>query len=160
MARDRELLRYECDLLIAAPASEVWAVISDLSGTPGWAGSGHSRSITKVTDGPIGVGTRYRSSEKITMPYHADSEITVYEPDAAIEWISKPVGERVPYHHWSFRLEPAPDGTRLRHTVRAARATGFMGWVQRLAFLFTRPRQTIPPGMDETVGRIKALVEQ
>lgn len=157
MARDRELLTYECSILIPATASDVFAVIGDLGGTPAWAGSGHVRSITRVTDGPIGIGTRYRSSEKITMPYHADTEITVYEPPSAMEWISKPVGERVPYHHWSFRIEPADGGTRLTHSVHAFRATGPVGWIQAVGFLFTRPRQTIPPGMEKTLRRVRAL---
>lgn len=160
MESGRELLRYRCDIVIAAPPPAVFAVVGDLGGTPTWAGSGHIQSIAKVTDGPTGVGTRYRSSEKITMSYRADTEITVYEPDFVIEWISKPVGEHVPYHHWSFHLEPDSGGTRLIHTVRAARATGLMGLVQSLGFLFTRPTQTIPPGMEETLRRVKALVEK
>lgn len=157
--KSQELLSYRCDIVIAAPPSAVFAVVGDLTGSAEWAGSGHIRSITKVTDGPVGVGTRYRSSEKITMSYRVDTEITVYEPDSAIEWISKPVGERVPYHDWAFHLEPVPGGTRLTHSVRAARARGYMRWIQGLGFLFTRPRQTIPPGMEETLRRVKALAE-
>jgi uncharacterized protein YndB with AHSA1/START domain len=155
----RELLRYECSIVVAAPPADVFAVVGDLARTPEWAGSGHVRSIVKVTDGPVGVGTRYRSSEKITMSYRAETEITVYRPDAAIEWKSKPAGERVPYHHWAFHLEPDGNGTRLTHTVRAMRAAGLMGWVQRLGFLFTRPRSTIPAGMDRTLARVKEIAE-
>jgi uncharacterized protein YndB with AHSA1/START domain len=157
--KSHELLRYQCDIVIAAPPAAVFAVVGDLSGSAEWAGSGHIRSITRVTDGPIGVGTRYRSSEKITMSYRAETEITVYEPDSAIEWISKPVGERVPYHHWAFRLEPVSVGTHLTHSVRAARAVGYMRWIQGLGFLFTRPARTIPPGMEETLRRVKSLAE-
>ena len=158
--RGRELLRYECSTVIAAPPADVFAVVGDLGRTPEWAGSGHIRSITKQTDGPTGVGTRYRSSEKITMSYRAETEITVYRTDEAIEWISKPAGERVPYHHWAFHLEPEGDGTRLHHSVRAMRATGLMRWVQGLGFLFTRPRRSIPPGMDRTLERVKDLAER
>lgn len=154
-----EFLHYRCSIVIAAAAADVFAVVGDLGGTPRWAGSGHVQSIVKVTDGPIGEGTRYRSSEKITMPYHAETEITVYRPNAAIEWVSKPAGERVPFHHWAFYLEPEAGGTRLVHTVRAMRAPGFMGWVQRLGFLFTRPRSTIAPGMDRTLTLVRALVD-
>ena len=160
MPGPKEFLRYDCSIVIAAEAPDVFAVVGDLGGTVTWAGSGHIRSIVKVTDGPIGVGTRYRSSEKITMPYQADTEITVYRPDVAIEWISKPVGERVPFHQWAFHLEPDVEGTRLVHTVRAMRASGVMGWIQRLGFLFTRPRSSIPPGMDRTLTNVKALVER
>jgi Ethanolamine utilization protein EutJ (predicted chaperonin) len=34
-----------------------------------------------------------------------------------------------------------------------------MGWVQRLGFLFTRPRSAIPPGMERTLERVRAIVE-
>lgn len=155
----RELLRYECSIVIEAPARDVFAVVGDLGRTTEWAGSGHIRSVTKMTDGPIGVGTRYRSSEKITMSYGGDTVVTEYRPDAAIAWDSKPVGERVPYHHWAFRLEPDPAGTRLVHSVRAMHATGLMRWIQRVGFLFTRPERTIAPGMDRTLQNVKRLVE-
>jgi uncharacterized protein YndB with AHSA1/START domain len=159
VVRSRELLHYECAIDISASPAEVFAVAGDLTRTPEWEGSGHVQSILKVTDGPVGVGTRYRSSETITMSYRAETEVTAYRPPAAIEWISKPAGERVPYHRWSFSLQTDPTGTRLIHTVHATRAVGLMGLVQRLGFLFTRPQETVPRGMDETVRRIKALAE-
>jgi uncharacterized protein YndB with AHSA1/START domain len=157
--RSNDFLSYECAIHIDAPAARVFEVVGDLGSSTDWAGSGHIRSINKVTDGPIGVGTRYRSSEKITMSYGATSEIVAYAPDEHIIWISKPVGERVPYHRWAFWLEPEAGGTRLRHAVRAARSKGPMGLVQRLGFLFTKPAITVPPGMDRTLQNVKRLVE-
>jgi uncharacterized protein YndB with AHSA1/START domain len=155
-----DFLAYECRIHIDAPVEQVFAIVGDLGGTSRWAGSGHIRSIEKTTDGPIGVGTRYRSSEKITMSYRADTEIVAYRPNELIQWISKPAGERVPYHRWSFELKPDDGGTLLVHEVRAARASGVMGWVQRLGFLFTRPQSSVPPGMDRTLANVKALAEQ
>ena len=160
MGKPHEFLHYECSIVIATPAQAVFAVVGDLAGTPAWAGSRHIRSIVMLTEGPVGVGTRYRSSEKITMPYRADTEITAYRPDEAIEWISKPAGEPVPFHHWSFKLQPDTEGTRLVHTVRAMRAPGLMGWIQRLGFLFTRPQHTVPRGMDRTLQNVKVLAER
>jgi uncharacterized protein YndB with AHSA1/START domain len=154
-----DFLSYECSVYIDAPPERVFAVVGDLGTSAGWAGSGHIRSIEKTSEGPIGVGTTYRSSEKITMRYGGDTTIMVYEPNASIMWISKPVGERVPYHRWAFRLIPEGDGTRLVHSVRAARASGYMGWVQRLGYAFTKPATTIPPGMDRTLQNVKARAE-
>jgi uncharacterized protein YndB with AHSA1/START domain len=158
-SQPNDFLDYECSIHIDAPPSAVFKVVSDLGRSVEWAGSGHIRSIEKVTEGPIGVGTKYASSEKITMSYGAHSEIVAYEPDVHIRWISKPMGEPVPYHRWAFRLTPEDGGTRLIHIVRAARSKGPMGLVQRLGFLFTRPRTTIPPGMDRTLLQVKQLVE-
>ncbi len=157
--RSTDFLSYECSVYIDAPPERVFGVVGDLGTSAGWAGSGHIRSIGKTSDGPIGVGTTYRSSEKITMRYAANSEIVAYEPNRSIMWISKPVGEHVPYHRWAFWLIPDDDGTHLVHSVRAARAKGYMGWVQRLGYAFTKPATTIPPGMERTVQNIKARVE-
>ena len=156
-----DFLSYECSIHIDAPAERVFAIAGDLGGSASWAGSGHIREIAVTTDGPVEVGTRYRSSEKITMPYRAETEIFAYRPHELIAWISKPVGERVPFHRWAFRLQPdqAGTGTILTHQVRASRATGLMGWVQRLGFLVTRPHRSIPPGMERTLVNIKALAE-
>jgi len=159
-SRPNDFLSYECALHIDAPVERVFAIVSDLGSSPAWAGSQHIRSIAKVTEGPIGVGTRYRSSEKITMSYRAETEIVIYQPCELVVWISKPVGEPVPFHRWAFRLAPDNGGTRLSHQVRAARASGLMGWVQRLGFLFTRPHALIPAGMERTLVNVKALAEQ
>ena len=155
-----DFLSHECTIHISAPVDQVFAIVSDLGNSATWAGSGHIRSIAKLSDGPVGVGTRYRSSEKIIMSYRADTEIVAYQPGELIVWISKPVGERVPFHRWAFQLVPENGGTRLTHQVRAARASGLMGWVQRLGFLFTRPHASIPGGMERTLANVKALAEE
>jgi Polyketide cyclase / dehydrase and lipid transport len=154
-----DFLHYECAIHIEASPIQVFSVVGDLGSSVEWAGSGHIRSIEKVTAGPVGVGTKYRSSEKITMSYGANTEIVAYEAGSLIMWKSKPVGERVPYHRWGFWLTPEDGGTRLVHQVRAARARGPMGLVQRLGFLFTKPATTIPPGMERTLKNVQRLAE-
>jgi uncharacterized protein YndB with AHSA1/START domain len=157
--RPTDFLSYECTIHIDAPPERVFAIASDLGSSASWAGSNAIRSIEQTTEGPVGVGTKYRSSEKITMPYHAESEIVAYRPNELVVWISKPVGERVPHHRWAFQVTPEAGGSRLTHQVRAARAPGLMGWVQRLGFLFTRPRAAVPPGMERTLANIKVLAD-
>ncbi|GAC1320681.1 MAG: hypothetical protein NVS2B16_07250 [Chloroflexota bacterium] len=158
--RSTDFLSHECSVHIDAPIERVFAIAHDLGRSAEWAGSGHIRSIKRVNTGPIGTGARYRSDEKIVMPYHADTEIVAHEAPSLIVWISKPAGERVPHHRWSFRLAPDRGGTTITHVVRAARAPGLMGWVQRLGFLFTRPHASIRPGMERTLANIKELAER
>jgi uncharacterized protein YndB with AHSA1/START domain len=153
------LLTYRCSIEVAAPPERVWAIVSDLGRTLEWAGSGVIRGIERRSEGPIGVGSRYRSWEKITMRYGSDSEILVFDPPHTIVWRSKPVGERVPYHRWAFVLEPTETGTRLTNEVNAYRAGGLQGWVQRLGFLFTKPRERVPVGMNRTLENVKRLAE-
>jgi uncharacterized protein YndB with AHSA1/START domain len=154
-----DFLAYACSVHIAAAPARVFAIVGDLGRTVEWAGSGHVRSIRRVDVGPIGVGAQYKSSEKITMRYSATSEIVAYEPGKLIRWISKPSGEPVPYHRWDFELAPENQGTRLTPRVRAARASGIIGLIQRLGFLLTKPEQTIARGMDRTIQRVKELAE-
>jgi uncharacterized protein YndB with AHSA1/START domain len=154
-----ELLKYGSSIHVNAPPSRVFDIVSDLARSPEWAGSGAIRSIRKTTEGPVGVGTKYESSEKITMPYHAETEIATFEPEELIVWGSKPVGERVPRHRWSFKLAADGEGTILEHQVRVARARGFMGWIQSVGFLFTKPKERVPAGMDKTLLNVKRLAE-
>lgn len=155
-----DFLTYECEIYIDVPPERVFAVVGNLENSVRWTDARPVRSISQVSEGPLGEGTWYRSSEKITMPFHADTEILVYRPPEQIVWRSKPVGERVPYHRWSFTLRGQDGGTRLTHSVRAARASGYMGLVQRLGFIFTRPRATVPGNMQRSLTRIKAMVEE
>jgi uncharacterized protein YndB with AHSA1/START domain len=155
------LLAYRCSIEIAASPQRVCAIVSDLGRTPQWAGSGVIRGIERRSEGPIGAGTRYRSWEKITMRYGADSEVLVFEPESRLVWRSKPVGERVPYHRWAFALEPiAEGGTRLTNEINAYRAGGVQGLVQRLGFLFTKPHERVPVGMRATLENMKRLAER
>src|SRR5947209_6527226 len=96
--RRTDFLTYQCSIFVDAPVERVFAIVGDLGNVVRWTGAKPVRSITKVTDGPIGVGTKYRSSEKITMSFRADTEILVYRPPEMILWQSKPAGERVPFH--------------------------------------------------------------
>ena len=93
------------------------------------------------------------------MRYGSDSEVLVFDPPHTIVWRSKPVGERVPYHRWAFVLEPTETGTRLTNEVNAYRAGGLQGWVQRLGFLFTKPRERVPVGMNRTLENVKRLAD-
>ncbi|GAC1506654.1 MAG: hypothetical protein NVS1B6_14480 [Steroidobacteraceae bacterium] len=154
-----DFLTHECAIFVNAPVERVFEIVGDLENSVRWTDSRPVRTIAKVTDGPVGPGTRYRSSEKITMSFGADSEIVGFRPPEMIVWRSKPVGERVPYHRWSFELRTSNGGTELTHRMRAARARGIMGWVQRLGFLFTRPHDTVPANMERALVRIKAIVE-
>lgn len=154
-----DFFSYSCAIRIDAPPERVFAVVGNLENSVAWTRGQPVRTIAKTTEGPINVGTRYRSSEKITMSFGGDTEIVKYRPNELIVWKSKPVGERVPYHRWAFRLEPANGGTRLTHEVRAARAGGIMRLVQGLGYLFTHPRTAVPANMERTLTAIKQMVE-
>jgi hypothetical protein len=55
------MIRVEDSVVIARPIAEVWAFMSDLDHADKW---GLWGKATKTSDGPVGVGTTYRSYEK------------------------------------------------------------------------------------------------
>ncbi len=157
--RPYDMFAYECSIQIDAPPERVFEIVGDLGKCVEWAGSGQVRTITKITDGPVGVGAKYLAQEKILIPFKAESEIVEYEPPKSILWTSKPKGPEVPAHRWAFRLSPENGGTRLTHEVRAARATGFPRLVQAVMVKLSGGTDPIQQGMERTLENIKARAE-
>jgi carbon monoxide dehydrogenase subunit G len=69
------------------------------------------KESTQLTDGPIGVGTRFRETRVVGgREASADLLVTVYEPDTHIGISTEAEGITVEYH---YRLSPEGAGTRL-----------------------------------------------
>jgi len=96
----------------------VYDYLSDLTRHPDWC-----RDLLKLeqeTDGPPGVGTRYRTAE--TMREGARSsettycEITALEPPRLVEWkarTEKTKGPMAMRSNWAFVIEPEGTGSRV-----------------------------------------------
>lgn len=94
---------------IAKSPSLVFAVISDPTAATNFLDS--ITTSTKLTDGPIGVGTRFRETRVMGgKEATADLCITAHEPDTHVAVTSEAEGITVTYH---YRLLPEGDGTRL-----------------------------------------------
>lgn len=97
-------------VLVGCPVTEVFAALTNLEQSPEWAKSFGVIERRKLTDGPVGVGTRFLARDRLLgklNEYHL--EITEYEPDShmAASW-SEPIGGG-----WHASFYPVDDSTRL-----------------------------------------------
>lgn len=97
---------------IMRPPHEVFAVISDPREAIGFLDN--ITDSTKLSDGPIGVGTTFRETRVVSgKESSADLRITAYEPDTHVGVSTAAEGITVTYQ---YRLAPERDGTRLDWT--------------------------------------------
>lgn len=116
------------------PVSDVFGYVADLERAPEWAAAVLER--TKLTDGPVGVGTRYRAVDQFPgRKVEFTVEITEYEPNRRIAaTFDQPMEGG-----WDATFEPLDGGTRLTINVEGNPSGGLMkiifplmeGWAKR-----------------------------
>lgn len=95
---------------IEAAVATVWAVTVALEDWPDWTPT--VRAVERLTDGPVGVGTRARVEQ--TTGDVAEWTVTVFAPEDEFTWGTRTRGVDVVAEH---RLE-ALSATRTRNTLR------------------------------------------
>ena len=108
-------------VVIARPIEEVWAFMADLENAHTW---GLWSEATKTSDGPVGLGSTYRSTERgLGLKITATLKITEWEPPKRMTFWSEtfPSGKFGPLKPatLSFSLDSLDDGT-----TRVARRAG------------------------------------
>lgn len=105
--------QFEASVEIDRGIEEVFAFLADGRNDPKF--SPRVQRIDKITDGPTGVGTVYRSTVKDAgMKTAREFRISAFEPPRLMRWneLSKNVVTAV---EGGYDLEPLPDGgTRVR----------------------------------------------
>jgi uncharacterized protein YndB with AHSA1/START domain len=97
---------------IQRPCAEVFAFLADFENLPRW---NYAISRTqKLSDGPVGVGTRYLQARTLPTPSEQTFEVSEYQPDRRVSVTGTfgPFPGRVTYE-----LEPVGDATRLTNTM-------------------------------------------
>jgi len=134
-------------LEVARPLDEVFAFVGDFANTKDWdPGIADAR---RITDGPIGVGTRYAvdvvfSGRRLPMTY----EVTAWDPPNRV--VLKGEGSRVAAVD-EIRFEATPAGTRIHYSADL-RLKGFLKLAE--PFMGKRLDQT---GKDAMAGMRRAL---
>ncbi len=101
---------FEFNEHIAKPPKQVFELISDLTNASKFLDN--IKGSTKLTDGPIGVGTRFRETRVVGgKESSADLLVTAYEPNSHFGIRSEVEGIKVEYH---YHLSPEAGGTQLR----------------------------------------------
>jgi carbon monoxide dehydrogenase subunit G len=103
---------FENTMIIQRPVEEVFAFLADFQNVPKW--NYAIVQTTKVSPGPVGVGTTYRQTRSIPTRSEESFEVTVFEPPRRLEVRGQigPFRARIGY-----LLEPTDSGTRLRNAV-------------------------------------------
>jgi uncharacterized protein YndB with AHSA1/START domain len=127
----------ERSVVIQAPVAAVYDYVSDFTRHAEW--NYQPGELTRLTEGPAGAGTRYRTKEQpvremswlmrrlfpligkmIGAEDHTVAEITALEPNRRVAWKAElplkkgGVGAAT---DWEIRLEPQGEGTRVTQWV-------------------------------------------
>ena len=129
----------ENTLVIHAPTQKVYDYLLDFTKHSEWALN--VSKVTKISDGPIGVGTTFQTAESVppapffqkmrSMMYfmrgvlsgaktYSDTEITALEPGRRIAWTGRVRKGNGDFNmaHWEFIIEPQDGDTRLTQCFR------------------------------------------
>ena len=142
--------RFEGTTVIDRPIEAVFAFLSDGTNDPKF--SPRVLEIAKTTDGPVGVGTIYKSTVKDAgVKTHREFKITEFEPPTKIRW-SEISTNQVMATEGGYDLAPDGNGTRVRiYNVLEGRGIGKL-----FAPLALRAARK---GADDFAASIKAAVE-
>ncbi|MER7013351.1 SRPBCC family protein [Saccharopolyspora sp. NPDC000359] len=99
-------MRHETSVVISAPPDEVWAVLADVPGWPGWTPT--VNSVVALDDG-LQVGHRFRV-EQPGVPA-AVWHVVEVEPGSSFSWATRFAGGRMVASHW---IRPTGDGSEVR----------------------------------------------
>lgn len=103
---------FDNTVIIQRPVEDVFAFLADFQNIPKW--NYAIVETTKVSPGPVGVGTTYQQTRSVPSRSEEGFEVTVFEPARRLEVQGKigPFRARIGY-----LLEPSGGGTRLRNAV-------------------------------------------
>lgn len=95
--------------VVAAPPSEVFALLADPHRHHEFDGSG---SVRAAVSGPrrLALGDRFGMQMKITVPYRITNEVVEFEQDRRIAWC------HFAKARWRYELESVAGGTRVTET--------------------------------------------
>lgn len=104
------MVHIEGEILIDRPVGEVFDFVADECNEPRF--NPQMRRAEKISDGPIGAGTRFRA-EMISMgrPVGMEIEFTGFERPRRLASTTHMSSMDVRY---ALTFEPVPDGTRMR----------------------------------------------
>jgi uncharacterized membrane protein len=107
------MIKIESSIVIERPVEQVFAFLADLENAPKWQ-SGLTDS-TKLTDGAIGVGTKFREVIRIVgRPVETVCEITAYEPGRRMQFKSN--SSKVIQYTVEYSFHAVGNDTRIEAT--------------------------------------------
>ena len=119
--------------------------------------------ITKLTEGPLAVGSRFRSLGKMSHRAGVEDTSTVLElePNRTLAWetVSDGAGQQNTFR-WAYTLEPRGDGTRLRYTLLERRFDPKPPQMMFPPTLWLIDRKVFGKEMEAGLNRIREALER
>jgi hypothetical protein len=139
---------FENAVIIQRPVEDVFAFLADFENLPKW--NYAIVETTKVSPGPVEVGTTYRQTRSVPSRSQEGFQVTVFESGSQLEVRGQigPFRARI-----SYLLEPTGSGTRLRNAVDLG-SSGPLTLVAPLAT--SRVRHAVAANLDT----LKQLLEE
>jgi uncharacterized protein YndB with AHSA1/START domain len=140
-------VRFTNSVEIERPVEDVFRYLADFENIPRW--NYAIQETTKVSHGPVGVGTTYRQTRTVPSRSEEEFEVTVFEPDTrlAIRGALGPFASELEY-----RLEPVGGRTHLTNEVEL-KPRGLVGLAGQLA------GSRIKGAVARNLGELKSILE-
>ncbi len=119
MAQNSQHTVVSVDRVIKAPVATLFAVVADATRHPQFDGSGQ---LVKAKDGAaqhLALGSTFRMSMKMGVPYSVSNTVVEFEQDRRIAWqtvMAGPLGRILGGRIWRYELEPVDGGTKVTET--------------------------------------------
>jgi uncharacterized membrane protein len=126
-AEVRWAIRFQNTITVERSTGDVFAYLAAFENVPTW--NYAIAETRKISDGPVGVGTRYRQVRKLPRPSEESFEVTEFDPDARLS-IEGTFGRLSGRLH--YMLEPVAGGTRVTNVIDL-QPTGALRLVSGLA---------------------------
>ncbi len=144
------------DRVIKAPASAIFAIVSDASRHPEIDGSGQLVKAKEGTPEHLHLGSVFGMSMKLGLPYTTSSTVIEYELNRRIAWqtqLSGPLGRFLGGRIWRYQLEDSPEGTKVTETWDISR--------DKQAFILRNAKvgQHTAGSMSKTLAKLAELTE-
>ncbi|MBM3924671.1 MAG: hypothetical protein FJ320_01580 [SAR202 cluster bacterium] len=160
------LFKAQKEVVIKASPEKDFAIVSDIARHNLLAGSGEVLKIRRLTEGSVGIGTKFEADEDIKvgpsrMKFVATSEIVSYNPPTEFSWTSSPPANMSPKMRriqWWFKIQPQQESVRLTHEVEVEAMSAALTTAFRLPYRMMRGG-TIKKGMERTLANIKKAAE-
>jgi uncharacterized protein YndB with AHSA1/START domain len=137
------MVRIEGEIVIDRPVEEVFDVVADERNEPRY--NPRMRRAEKISEGPIGVGTRFRAETASTgRAIPMVIEVTDYERPRRLASATHMSSMDIQY---TLTFEPVPEGTRMRWSGELAPRGIFKVMSLLVAFVGRRQEQRIWTGL-------------
>lgn len=139
--------------LVAAPAAEIFAILSDAGKHQLIDGSGTVQG-TRTESEPLSMGSTFGMSMKMGVPYSTRNEVVEYEPNRRIAWRTTGLFGLIGGRTWRYELVDQGSSTIVRETWDISRDK------QKLFLRRGNLPRTTKRNMQRTLERLASVVER